>query len=90
MAQSWDLSRHIQLAVLLLILIGVLVITMRVDFLEDWSSDTVSKDVVEMQQVLANQQEALRKDEDTRELAKIKEIEDRRAVLEPGKCAQLR
>jgi 1,4-dihydroxy-2-naphthoate octaprenyltransferase len=90
MPPSWDLSRHIQLAVLMLILLGILAITVRVDFWEDYSSNKVSKDVEEMQQLMANQQEALRKDEENRRLAKLKDFEERRAVLEPGKCAHYR
>jgi 1,4-dihydroxy-2-naphthoate octaprenyltransferase len=85
MAQSWDLSRHIQLAVLMLILMGIIAITVRVDFWEDYSSRSISKDAEEMQKLIANQQETLREDEDRRKMTKIKEIEGRRAVLEPGK-----
>jgi 1,4-dihydroxy-2-naphthoate octaprenyltransferase len=85
MPQSWDLSRHIQLAVLMLILMGIIAITVRVDFWEDYSSRSVSKDAEEMQKLIANQQETLREDEDRRKSTKIKEIEERRAVMEPGK-----
>jgi hypothetical protein len=85
MPHSWDLSRHIQLAVLMLILMGIIVITVRVDFWDDYSSQSVPTDVEEMQKLIANQQETLREDEENRRLAKIKEIEDRRAVLEPSK-----
>ncbi|GAB5593839.1 hypothetical protein Unana1_08739 [Umbelopsis nana] len=83
MPPSWDLSRHIQLAVLMLILLCVLAITVRVDFWDDYSSNQIAKDAAEMQQQLSNQQEALRKDEENRRLAKLQDIEERRAVLEP-------
>lgn len=56
------------------------------DFWDDYSSNQIAKDAAEMQQQLANQQEALRKDEENRRLAKLQDIEERRAVLEPGMC----
>ncbi|CAO3657949.1 unnamed protein product [Umbelopsis ramanniana] len=62
---------------------GIIAITVRVDFWEDYSSRSVSKDAEEMQKLIANQQDTLREDEDRRKSAKIKEIEERRAVWEP-------
>jgi hypothetical protein len=90
MPQSWDLSRHIQLAVLLLILIVMVAFTMRADFWDEWSSgNTLSKDVEEVEQNLAKQQEAIRIYEENQKLAKLKEVEGRRAVLEPGTCTDI-
>ncbi|CAM0135878.1 unnamed protein product [Umbelopsis sp. WA50703] len=58
--------------------------TMRADFWDEWSSgNTLSKDVEEVEQNLAKQQEAIRIYEENQKLAKLKEVEGRRAVLEP-------
>lgn len=90
MPQSWDLSRHIQLAVLLLILIVMVAFTMRADFWDQWSSaKSVSKDFQEMEQNLAKQAEAIRIYEENQRVAKLKQIEQRRAVLEPGTCTDI-